>query len=1824
MNTPLSSGPITYYFRTEFVFAGNLSQAAFPVRLLVDDGAIGYLNGVEVFRVNMPEGPVNAATLANSPVGNADFGASLFLPTASLRTGANLLAVEVHQTPRFSGYSGAVLGSGPVGYWRLGENGGTVMDAASAAGPPQSGAQNGAFMNMLSANLAQPGPRPTDTVGGQLLRGFEADNAAPRFAGTGDGANDVVTIADPGVFNFAASRQFTLEAWVNAPASQVSGAPVICKGTGGGGEQYCLDVVDGRYRFYGWLSGGGSYFMVNPSVGPNGTWQHVAAVYDQPANRIKLYLNGAEVGSTTPPASMVSTAHDVSIGSRQSGSGAYDLNFNGRIDEVAIFNRALSTNEIRAHLNAAFSNSAPAGFDTNDAAFGLELAATQTLPVSSAASVVFNEFSSCTNAAFWVELINSGGADAGLGGCILVRLGGATNQQYVLPSSTLAPGALLQITRAELGFGADPGDVLALYSPDGQQVLDAIVAKREPRARHPDGTGRWLFPAALTPGASNHFEFHRELVINEIMYHHRELPAEPATFAPTNQLVLISNAWKYHAGGLNLGEAWRAPGYNDSAWLEGAAMFHAPSNISLPAPKNTRLSLTNSAGARIITYYFRTQFMFSGDTNELLLMLRPLIDDGAVFYLNGAETARINMPATNILYGTLAATNVGVPTYQPVLYLPLTNLAQGWNTLAVEVHQYTTNNSDVAFGCELAATRQLTEALPFRDSPESWVEIFNQSTSTVSLAGWRLDEGIDYRFAGNQSLVPGGYLVVAKDTAYMRALHPGLDVVGPFTNKLSRSGDLVVLKDPQNNPASEVRYFDGGRWPEYADGGGSSLELRDPRADLMAAEAWAASDESGKSSWQTYAWRGISQAGQPGEPTLWHELALCLLDGAGEVLLDDISVVETPAGTPKQLIQNGAFAGGSAEHWRFLGTHRHSRVEPEPGQPGNFVLHLRASAYGEYQGNQIETTLTNNVSIVDGREYEISFRAKWLAGKSLLNTRLYFNRLPRTVQLAVPERNGTPGAPNSLSIDNLGPTCQSLSHQPVVPNPGQPVTVSVEASDPDGVESLDLWYSVSGGTWKRVAMSDTVPSSASIPGQPAASVVQFYVEGADTRGAVSMFPAGGTNSRALYRVQDNQAGGGPLRNFRIIMTPADAAFLHTGTNTLSNELLGCTVVDNEGEVFYDAGVRLKGSFVGRNVDRVGFHVQFQPDRLFRGVHPKVSVDRSQHTAIGGIGEILAKHLAGHAGRMPNMYDDLARFIAPLPSYTSMSALRLAGFDEEYLDSQYPSGSEGPMYEPEVIRWMLNTVDGRPESPKAPGNEGGGTGWVGYDLQSYGDNPESYRWTFPLLLNRTTADLSAPMAVCQTFSLAGTNLAARSEQVLDVDEWLRVLAFQVLIGPADAYYTGGTYHNYRLYRRPGDGRTLYMPWDWDSAFMASASAPLVASYNVTKLINLSGNYRRYLNHLYDLVTTTFNTAYASPWASRYSALSGQDFSGVLGYIGSRASYVLGQLPTATAFAITNHAGNNFTVTNGLALLAGTAPISVYQIEANGTAYPVTWLSTTHWTVAIPLSAGANSMLLRGLDQRGLALANAADSITVTNTGPAGILPVIINEWMADNKGPGGLTDPADNLFSDWFELFNPNSYAANISGLYLTDSLDQPAQWLIPTNCFISAGGFLLVWADGHTNQNPVFGGTNIDLHAGFQLGAGGETIGLFASDGVTPISVVTFARQTQNVSQGYFPDGDTNVVHSMTNWTPRAANTLASLSQPRILSLVQSDGTLALGCAAVPGRVYQLQFKDDLAMAFWTPIPQAFAERAGDGGVLMNAPLDVAAPHRFYRVVLLP
>ena len=52
--------------------------------------------------------------------------------------------------------------------------------------------------------------------------------------------------------------------------------------------------------------------------------------------------------------------------------------------------------------------------------------------------------------------------------------------------------------------------------------------------------------------------------------------------------------------------------------------------------------------------------------------------------------------------------------------------------------------------------------------------------------------------------------------------------------------------------------------------------------------------------------------------------------------------------------------------------------------------------------------------------------------------------------------------------------------------------------------------------------------TASLPGGPAGTVVQFYVSATDTPGAISFFPAMGPDARALYKVNDNLAKAGRL------------------------------------------------------------------------------------------------------------------------------------------------------------------------------------------------------------------------------------------------------------------------------------------------------------------------------------------------------------------------------------------------------------------------------------------------------------------------------------------------------------------------------------------------------------------------------------------------------------------------------------------------------------------------------------------------------------------------
>ncbi len=358
--------------------------------------------------------------------------------------------------------------------------------------------------------------------------------------------------------------------------------------------------------------------------------------------------------------------------------------------------------------------------------------------------------------------------------------------------------------------------------------------------------------------------------------------------------------------------------------------------------------------------------------------------------------------------------------------------------------------------------------------------------------------------------------MLARDGAALSEKYPELagQILGDYEGNLSNFSDRIVLRDTVGNPADEVQYYEGGQWPKAADGRGSSLELRDPFADNAYGLAWAASDESQTSTWQTYRYQGIAAASAVGPDGQWQELVMGMLTD-GEVLLDDIQVIQDPGGAAINLIQNSTFeedaVGSSAAHWRLIGNHRHSEVVVDPDDPNNQVLRFVATGATEHMHNHAETTLMDDgqiATITNGVEYEISYRAKWITGSNLLNTRLYFDRLARTTPIKQPVAHGTPGRQNSSYIVNQGPVYDNLHHQPVVPDEGQPVTVNVDIVDMQAVAAAELWYSIEGGDWQSVPMAPTQGTTfaGQIPGQSSATIVQFYVEATDALGASTTFP----------------------------------------------------------------------------------------------------------------------------------------------------------------------------------------------------------------------------------------------------------------------------------------------------------------------------------------------------------------------------------------------------------------------------------------------------------------------------------------------------------------------------------------------------------------------------------------------------------------------------------------------------------------------------------------------------------------------------------------------
>lgn len=141
-------------------------------------------------------------------------------------------------------------------------------------------------------------------------------------------------------------------------------------------------------------------------------------------------------------------------------------------------------------------------------------------------------------------------------------------------------------------------------------------------------------------------------------------------------------------------------------------------------------------------------------------------------------------------------------------------------------------------------------------------------------------------------------------------------------------------------------------------------------------------------------------------------------------------------------------------------------------------------------------------------------------------------------------------------------------------------------------------------------------------------------------------------------------------------------------------------------------------------------------------------------------------------------------------------------------------------------------------------------------------------------------------------------------------------------------------------------------------------------------------------------------------------------------------------------------------------------------------------------------------------------------------------VVINELMAANTKT--VVDP-QGQYEDWLELHNLTNERVDLTGMYLTDKIDNLKKWAFPANTTIPARGYLLVWLDED-------GKAKKGLHANFKLSRNGETVALVDSDtrGNLVLDSVTFEKQEKDVALGRWPNGDGELRHIQT--TPGKEN----------------------------------------------------------------------------------
>ena len=1124
------------------------------------------------------------------------------------------------------------------------------------------------------------------------------------------------------------------------------------------------------------------------------------------------------------------------------------------------------------------------------------------------------------------------------------------------------------------------------------------------------------------------------------------------------------------------------------------------------------------------------------------------------------------------------------------------------------------------------------------DSDDEYVELYNQGTNTVDLTGWKFVSGINFTLPVGTLLVPGGYLVVAKNAARLISNYPQLNAtntVGDYGGTLANGGERLVLSRPEwlratnasqiatSNRVSvavaDVAWQTGGRWPHWANGGGSSLELIDPRGDPCLAGNWADSDESAKSSWTFVETTGVLDNGT-GTP----DSLQMFLQEEGECLVDDVEVFRSGG---NNLIANSSFENG-ATGWVAEGNQDVSGSETVEGYQSAKSFHIRAVGRGDTGANRVRTPLTT--ALAAGNTATIRAKVRWLKGQPEMLLRLRGNYLEAVGRMTLPRNLGTPGLPNSRALPNAGPAIQDVVHYPVLPAANQPVVISARLHDPDGIGQIMVQYRVDPATAvTSVAMRDDGAAgdavagdgifSGTIPGQAAGVIVAFHIEAKDKTAAAvtTQFPSDAPERECLIRFGEVQPYGN-LGTYRIWMT--QATFNRwSSRNKLDNTPLDITFVYNDQRVIYNA----QGLYAGSPYISGGYN---NPSGTLCGYTLILPVDDPM---LGGPNVVLDWPGRDNMAVQEQLVYFMADRIGLVNSYRRFIHLHINGVDEQqrgsiYEDVQQPGGdmirqwfaddTGGDFYK--IERWFeFNDTGGLMSDPMPTLQDFTTTGGI--------KKLARYRWNWmPRAITDSANNYSNLLAVVDAVNATAPEpYTSQTEALVDIEQWMRIFAIEHIANNFDSYghEIGKNMYAYQ----PPHGRWQMMMWDIDwvmttsaghnepggNAYSPTSSLFIVQDPTVARMYNHPPFLRAYWRAVQDavkgplvssVIEPIMDVKYAALVANGVNRSAGQNLqppAALKTWIRQRRDYLVQQLAAVAApFAILSNGGQDFNTNQNQVTLTGTAPIEVKSLRVNGDEYPVMWTSVTHWSLRLVLQPGTNQFAIQGLDGNGLVLSNATGSLAIGYTG--------IEELPQDHLVINEIMHHPIVLGAAYVELLNTAQYTAfDLSGWRL-----KGVDFTFAEGAVIPPGGYVVVvenraaFAAAYGNTIPMAGefAGHLDLD--------GETLSLI-QPGVTPtedrvINEVTYgvaapwpaaANGTGASLQLVDPAQDNNRV---ANWAVAANSTNASAPAWQYVSVTGTASSSRLYVYLTSaGEVYL----DDLTLVAGN-VPEAGTNFLKNGG----------------------